>query len=309
MRYWWVNQNQTYKHEVQGGFLWSPKRKRNGGKNHFYDTMAQVRPGDLVLSFCDTQIKAIGTAQAAAISSSKPAFGKVGDQWSDDGWLVAVEFQIADHPVRPKDHMGELAPHLAPKYAPLQTNGNGNQAVYLAEVSEEFASIILEKMGVKFPSQNGAEPDEIAVEQKEEAEQQALLGRTDIGETQKQQLVMARRGQGVFKANVRLNEARCRVTGVTDLRFLIASHIKPWSKCSDEEKLDGCNGLLLSPHVDRLFDRGYISFEGNGALLISSQLSPGVWDAWGLGHIQNVGGFNARQAAYLEGHRQFIFIP
>ena len=67
-----------------------------------------------------------------------------------------------------------------------------------------------------------------------------------------------RRGGGrVFKSNVRLNENKCRVTGITDQRLLIASHIKPWAVSSDKEKLDGCNGLLLSP---RLFERGLISF-------------------------------------------------
>ena len=63
---------------------------------------------------------------------------------------------------------------------------------------------------------------------KEDDAQKAVEGRTDIGPTQKQQLIQARRGQGVFKSNVRLNENKCRVTGVEDLRLLIASHIKPW---------------------------------------------------------------------------------
>ena len=35
-------------------------------------------------------------------------------------------------------------------------------------------------------------------------------------------------------------------------------------QCSDKEKLDGCNGIMLSPQVDRLFDRGFISFEDDG---------------------------------------------
>src|SRR3546814_19216091 len=60
MRYWWVNQNQTYRHEVPGGYLWSPKRNRNGGRNPFYDFMREVAPGDVVFSFSDTYIKAIG---------------------------------------------------------------------------------------------------------------------------------------------------------------------------------------------------------------------------------------------------------
>ena len=51
MRYWWVNQNQTYRHEVQGGYLWSPKRNANGGRNPFYESMREVAPGDLILSF------------------------------------------------------------------------------------------------------------------------------------------------------------------------------------------------------------------------------------------------------------------
>ena len=63
MRYWWVNQNATYRHEVAGGFLWSPKRKRNGGRNPFYELMREVAPGDVVLSFADTRIAAIGIAQ------------------------------------------------------------------------------------------------------------------------------------------------------------------------------------------------------------------------------------------------------
>jgi putative restriction endonuclease len=43
MRYWWVNQNQTYRHEVQGGYLWSPKRNANGARNPFYESSAKSR--------------------------------------------------------------------------------------------------------------------------------------------------------------------------------------------------------------------------------------------------------------------------
>lgn len=307
MRYWWVNQNQTYRQEVQGGFLWSPKRRKDGGRNHFYDTMTQVQPGDLVFSFCETQIKAVGTAQGAAESAGKPEFGSVGSNWSDEGWLVPVEFQVAERPIRPKEIINELTPYLPDKYAPLQPNGNGNQGVYLAEISEEFALVLLDELGLSPAAVLAAEPvadvDEVADEQAQEAVQ----GRTDIGETQKQQLVLARRGQGVFKANVRLNETRCRLTGVSDPSYLIASHIKPWRDCTDPEKLDGCNGLLLSPHVDRLFDRGLISFADDGKVLKSTKLPPAVWSAWGLDHVENVGSFNFAQSAYLALHRAAIF--
>jgi putative restriction endonuclease len=269
--------------------------------------MTRVEPGDLVFSFCDARVKALGTVQGRAASASKPEFGRVGDQWANEGWLVPVEFDIADRPIRPKDYIDELIPHLTTKYAPLQPNGNGNQGVYLTEVSEGFAKVILSKMELPVPQTFAAELVNELEEVTEEEAQKALQGRTDIGETQKQQLVLARRGQGVFKANVRLNETYCRLTGITDPQFLIASHIKPWRDSNDQEKLDGCNGLLLSPHVDRLFDRGLISFTDEGTVLKSPRLPADIWSAWGLDGVNSVGAFNAAQASFLAFHRNSIF--
>lgn len=304
MRYWWVNQNQTYKHEVPGGYLWSPKVKKGGSRNPFYDTMKEVTAGDLVFSFCDTRIKAIGVAVGPAASSEKPDFGMVGDQWHDDGWLVPVEFEEVSNPVRPKDFVDKLLPHFGPRYNPLRTTGDGKQSVYLAEVSQNFASALLAEMGRSLDD-IGAE-QQVEEEQEAEEEQTSLEGRTDIRETQKRQMVLARRGQGVFRANVRLNERCCRVTGVKDPALLIASHIKPWAKSNDKEKLDGCNGLLLSPHVDRLFDRGLLSFADDGEVLRSTQVSDGVWGAWGLADIKNVGSFSDKQRLYLSYHRKSV---
>lgn len=305
MRYWWVNQNQTYKHEVKGGFLWSPKANRDGRKNKFYDNMTEVMPGDLVLSFCDTEIKAVGIAAGQAVSAEKPNFGAVGDQWDNEGWLVPVEFKELDKPVRPKDFIGELLPHFRGKYDPLQADGNGNQGVYLAEISQPFLETVLAHSG--HAASDFMNDDEVQAKAEEIAAQSALEGRTDIGETQKRQLVLARRGQGIFKANVRLNESGCRVTGVKDPRLLIASHIKPWARCSDREKLDGCNGLLLSPHVDRMFDRGLITFADDGALIVSPELDIAVLASWGIAEDANVGTFMPEQAAYLEYHRLNVF--
>ncbi|MEP0391677.1 MAG: HNH endonuclease [Erythrobacter sp.] len=301
MRYWWVNQNQTYEHEVSGGFLWSPKTNKNGARNQFYDNMTEVAADDLVFSFCDTFIKAVGTAQGRAESAIKPDFGSVGDQWDDEGWLVPVEFEAAKRQIKPKDIIDDLRPHMAPKYAPLQANGSGNQGVYLAEVSEAFAKVLLNEFGPQFRSlgEATAEPEDDLADEKAET---ALQGRTDIAATQKSQLVSSRRGQGIFRANVRLNEKGCRLTGVTDPRFLIASHIKPWRVCTDQEKLDGCNGLLLSPHVDKLFDSGFIGFADDGSVIRSDELPAAVWESWRLA-MTAVKPFNEKQREFLAYHR------
>jgi predicted restriction endonuclease len=104
-------------------------------------------------------------------------------------------------------------------------------------------------------------------------------------------------------------ERECRVTKLRDKDFLIASHIKPWKDSNDSEKIDGNNGLLLSPHVDKLFDGGLISFADNGDLLISSKLNMDVLNIWGIDAQLNAGSFSPEQVVYLKFHRENRFKP
>jgi predicted restriction endonuclease len=139
------------------------------------------------------------------------------------------------------------------------------------------------------------------------AEENAIRGRTDIGATLIEQLVSARRGQGVFKSNVRLNESSCRITGTSDLTHLRASHIKLWRASNDQEKLDGCNGLLLAPHIDHLFDRGLISFADDGTLMASTKAPAKLLRAWAVDQRIAPKPFNRRQCEFLAYHRKAIF--
>lgn len=308
MRYWWVNQNQTYKSEVPGGFLWSPKNRADGARNQFYENMREVVVGDVIFSFCDTYIKAIGIAVGIAETSPKPDFGNAGGNWSKEGWLVPVEFRELKALVRPKDHIGLISPHLPAKYSPLQSNGDGLQSVYLAEVPGPMADVIIELIGTEYDSVLAELQGEVVeADVVGDEHESAIKGRTDIGTTTKDQLVKSRRGQGIFKANVRLNEKGCRVTGITDPKHLRASHMKPWKDSNDEEKLNGCNGLLLSPHVDHLFDKGLISFTDNGDLLLSPALELTVLAKWGISTTLNVGKFSPEQSVFLKYHRQEVF--
>ncbi len=294
-RYWWVNQNQTYWAEISGGYMWSPKTNKNGGFNRFYENMTEVRSGDLVFSFADRLIKAVGVVLAPARSAEKPGeFGKAGDAWNADGWLVQVDYDELRSPPKPKDHMDVLAPLLPEKYSPIRADGDGNQ-VYLAEISASMAEALL--------SLAGRQSDAPVAE----GHAREIQGRTDIGPTEKVQLVLSRIGQGKFRKNVEKQEAGCRITGVVDGRFLTASHIKPWAKGNDLEKLDGYNGLLLSPHVDRLFDRGYISFRDNGELILGSDLPHEVIVAWGLTNRIDPNPLKPKQRVYMDYHRRKIF--
>jgi hypothetical protein len=127
-----------------------------------------------------------------------------------------------------------------------------------------------------------------------------------IPETEKQQLIKSRIGQGRFRDEVKRIETGCRVTRVRDPEHLRASHIKPWRSSTNEERLDGNNGLLLAPHIDHLFDQGFISFEDDGTLLLSRRLDRKVLRAWGVSPTASCGKFNPQQRAYLDYHRKLF---
>jgi predicted restriction endonuclease len=119
--------------------------------------------------------------------------------------------------------------------------------------------------------------------------------------------VLARRGQGKFRKRVEFFEGSCRVTGVTSSKLLIASHIKPWATSSNEERLNGHNGLFLSPHIDKLFDSGLMSFEDSGEMLFSGDLDRDVLERWSIDATKKVKKFGQDQAYFLEHHREAVF--
>ena len=85
-------------------------------------------------------------------------------------------------------------------------------------------------------------------------------------------------------------------------------HWKAWSECAtNEERLDGYNGLLLSPNADKLFDKGFISFTDKGDLLVSSQVEQSLLESLGIEPQKNVGDFVQEQKHYLKYHRENVF--
>ena len=321
MRFWWVNQNQTFKQEVQGGYLWSPKRISNGNRNPFYETMREVAPGDLIFSFVDTLIKAIGVARSYCYECPKPPeFGKTGRNWEYVGWRVEVGWTPLIRQIRPKSHIGILRPHFPKNYSPLQYSGDGKQGVYLARIEPLFAETLGGLIGPEFAavlaSVSGKGLPELmtqeipSVDEWEEHLQKSILERQGVTETTKIELVQARRGQGIYRKRVVSIEKRCRITGVDNPAHLIASHCKPWRDANDEERLDGENGLLLTPSVDHLFDRGFISFEDDGKLIISPVAHRTSINRMGIETEQaiNVGRFSSGQKHFLDYHRNSVFL-
>jgi hypothetical protein len=319
MRFWWVNQNQTYRHEVAGGYLWSPKRRSDGSRNPYYEFMREVAPGDLIFSFADTRIRAFGIARSHAYEAAKPLeFGSAGRNWESIGWRVDVDFSELHTFFRPVDWIAQLRPLLPARYAPLNHRGQGSQSIYLTElppplalsladlVSADLAALARGEV-VSQPTSLARLPEQMRWE---DHLRETIENDTTIGETEREALVLARRGQGLFRARVQTIETHCRVTLVDRPEHLRASHCKPWRDSNNDERLDANNGLLLTPSIDHLYDRGFISFEPNGRLLISPVAHGESLDKMGIPVDKdvNVGAFRPSQARFLEFHRDAVFL-
>jgi putative restriction endonuclease len=319
-RYWWVNHSQTFAQEVGGNYIWSPKVEKDGKRNRSYDFMTEVKPGDVVFSYADTLIRAVGFAKTSCYFFPRPEeFGKAGKAWDEFGWRVDVQFQKLIEPISPRKRLNEIAPLLPTKYSPINNKGFGQQKIYLANISGKLAEVIAEALPMPlFQAITSAslqeDPLQLETElsgqiQWEDVEEAQIISSPIIPETTRLALVRARRGQGQFKENVFQLERACRVTRVDNPTHLIASHIKPWRVSSNEERLAGSNGLLLTPTIDHLFDRGFITFEETGALAISPVADPISLRRMGVaaGDV-NVGRFNAAQKFFLEFHHKNVFL-
>lgn len=131
-----------------------------------------------------------------------------------------------------------------------------------------------------------------------------------LGETERESLIKARVGQGPFREALVQRWGGCSVTGCGAVDLLIASHIKPWSLCiTAAERLGAANGLLLTPSLDKLFDRGLITFDQKFRIRIRPQLKPGVQSQFGVD-----GGLRLRSdkagsdlLPFLQWHEEHLF--
>ncbi len=137
--------------------------------------------------------------------------------------------------------------------------------------------------------------------------EKCLASKTDPEKrTEIETLIKARLGQGIFRQNVLEQYPSCPLTGLDIQPLLIASHIKPWSVCNNNERLDPFNGLMLAPHIDALFDKGLITFDTDGTIKISPKID--------LENQKRLGIFpdmkleiRPKSKKYFEYHRNHVF--
>ena len=128
-------------------------------------------------------------------------------------------------------------------------------------------------------------------------------------EREREQMQKARIGQGKYREQLLENCQYCPITMVSDERILIASHIKPWKDSTDIEKVDPYNGFMFTPTIDKLFDRGFMSFTEDSRMIISPWISKTNVSRLGLidGKKYERLPLEASRLGYLDFHRANVF--
>jgi putative restriction endonuclease len=307
-QYWWVNQSKAVSRGLMGDYLWTARDKR-GEPTDAAQNMLRVQTGDLIFAFADGALRGVGLALREAMEAARPheLASSSKTAGSSQGWYLPVRFFELALPLQPRAHIDVLRAVLPQNQSPLRSSGARNPAVYLAPVSSAMAEVLRQLLSQQLEDVEAQIKSAAVSELANDWVETSIVRRTDLNPEQKQQLIRARRGLGVFRRSLEKIESACRLTGLLDRRHLRACHIKPWSVSDDQEKLDGCNGLLLSPHIAHLFTRGYISFSDEGDLLASRHLNPAILSSWNLRMPMKVGVFQPRQRLYLGYHRREVF--
>jgi hypothetical protein len=281
VRYWWIDHEYSYRHDIAGGYLWTPAGNSSRVRDFYSNALSGAAPGDAILSVAEGgRIGHVGRVAGRALGESGPG---------GDGWWLPVDWTRLPHPRPAADPPG---PALALLPADL------------------FHRILHECGAPDWPPAPPDEPDDPAAPEADGVAASRLVYAAALDASVRDQLIRARRGQGLFRFRVFQLERACRLTGIARPDLLIASHIKPWRLCATtHERLDGANGLLLTPHVDRLFERGLIAFSDAGDVLRSPALAADDLARLGLGEAcaRNVGAFSDPQRAYLAWHREVVF--
>ena len=137
--------------------------------------------------------------------------------------------------------------------------------------------------------------------------EECLVSETDPEKrTEIETLIKARQGQGSFRQKLLKLYPICPLTDLDVQSLLIASHIKPWSVCNNNERLDPFNGLMLAPNIDALFDSGLITFDADGTIKISPKIDPGNQKRLGIFPDMQLK-IEPESEKYFEYHRNHVF--
>lgn len=295
MSFYWVNLGTSFKEVDKYRFLWAPAYtlQANGKKavDSGWKHVPEVKKGDVVFCHKNGEIIYIAVAKTDAYPSIRPE-SRTFNKWKSEGFKIDVDLEVLNTPINTKDFKDALIrlynDRCSPKLFSVEQQATQN---YMISIPDGAGALLLDAIG------------EISLAIQAKVNDSSPSNNP----TEREAIVKSRIGQGKFRDGVfKVWGGICPVTNIDIPELLIASHILPWQLSNDNEKLDKFNGLPLSPSIDKLFDKGYVSFSDKGCLLVSENLPDYVLERLGINSEIKLAGLKKEHLYYLERHREIF---
>jgi len=295
MAFYWVNLGTSHKEVKDFKFLWAPAYSinKNGKKvtNKGWEQVPKIQKDDVIFCHKKGSIIYIAKAKKAAYAAKRPK-SRTYKEWKSEGYKVDVSLKVLDEPVSVDVFKDEFTKRFNSKCSPVvYTIKNKTAQNYMCFIPDAAALLISQRLEFL--------PFDIS--------ENSGIKQKRITKTHRKALVNARIGQGQFRADVlKVWKNKCPVSNIARPDLLIASHILPWKLSNNEEKLDRYNGIALSPNVDKLFDKGFISFSSKGDMIIHPDFSINNISLLGIDPEIKISGINKYHSLYLDKHHKIF---
>ena len=300
MNFYIVMQGKTYEQAKETGVVWCSIYDTSGQTPHSWERMTEVKQGDAIFHLVKGEIVAMSIAQEDCHIGENPF-----DEAKELGNVFASAYEELYQPISIKDNFAQIKPLLPVKYSPFQHNGDGNQG-FLYPCNEMLAIKLLELMSDANIYEENEQQLEFAIGPIAQKERHTLA--PILIETEAEAKVKIRKGQQKFhKQLAPLWNHHCALCGIDLPELLVASHSKPWKDATDEERLDPYNGILLCSNHDKLYDRGYIAFDGTGKIHISPEIAPIDYVKYGIHAKMRVARVEDNKK-YFKWHKREVFL-
>lgn len=293
MSFFWVNIKKSYNEVIENNFLWAPAftTQKNGSRivDAGWKEMPNIRKDDHIICYRYGEIIGIARALCDSYNCDRPETREF-NQWKKEGYRVDISLHLFDEPIdldSYRDHIFRaFNEYCTPKLLTINKTITQN---YLVKIPDGLAVTIFGDFNISFSNKLQSIDDQ------------------STPKTVSNANLTVRVGQSGFRKKVLSYwKHSCPITNVNIKELLIASHIVPWCLASDKERVDPFNGIALSPTLDKLFDKGFISFSDTGEMLINEKIDIGAFRKLSVSTDCTIEKFDKRHVEYLKRHRELF---
>lgn len=261
-KFWWVNQGQSYGWERDLGILWAPKKTAAGKKEHHWERMNHVQPGDLVLHYAGGQIRAVSSVLVHARDAVNPHSGRTASDWNKEGREISVRVHELNIPLPLRAIPVAVRQGWKGYGQPFDRNGNVVVG-YLFQLPTNAAVWLMKELGLE------AAADDVFFDQ-EMMGKQGYYGPAIVVGADGEVAVKVRAEQHQLRQHLfgRETEQTCALCGRTlPANLMVTAHIKQRSQCTANERIDR-NVVMAACALgcDAVFEKGYVHVSKHGII-------------------------------------------